>query len=759
MKFNNFADNEVEVIGENQSLDFSIDTESLGILFKGFSDNLYSDKIGSIVREIASNCFDAHEEINQPLPVKIKAREATPFEEGQIVFEDFGPGLSPERIKKIYSRYFASTKRDTNDQIGGFGIGAKSPLAYTSSFNVVTRVNGIEYNYVIHRGEQVPVITLIDQFTTDKINGTKVIIPIESARDYREFVSALRTQLKYFDNIDYKIAGENFDNDYKIYRGKNWIYRKSSDNHDTQMEICIGKVAYPLNFNQIFERSYYSDQRGNFALYFNVGELSVTMNREAVEYNKRTIAIIQQRIKECYAELEDLQTKNRRTDSLSAYAAMRSDRNRIRIQDEVFLKGSEKFVPAGKEPIYIPFENTTIKIPQSIYGYLELHKIVGFDRSTGNTLRSNYGIDGVILKAIDPDYQITTVYHGHPNIEYNIYRVRGKMSSKTSDYLLDTVGNYVAIRNRRYDDSMDEIRYWNYISKDPAEQELYKKHTLKLLLGVSKSFDDVEIPQTWLDNNKTIAKRKVRSAEMFPFKLLQFSEVYGVDCEFRMCNNKIGNILKSAQYVIYGANEDDEKLKSIFPALSSFAYRERKAIATSTYSHPTIEFGQYAIIKISKAAFKFFEGEHSCMHVDEFFAKSTSLFNRMFMAEGVSKLLDSNARTFGYNLTASKEVSETLFPAHIYKFLRKIYRSSVPSGYLIELAKTSKFTYLPANHFVKIDNTFYKVSDLAEEINAYVKNHSLLPHIDSFSSSKVSTEVIQDYLNLKPFNSTLVSYE
>jgi len=54
-------DNEIEVSEQlDESLDFSIDQESLGVLFKGFSDTLYSNKIGSIVREIASNCFDSH---------------------------------------------------------------------------------------------------------------------------------------------------------------------------------------------------------------------------------------------------------------------------------------------------------------------------------------------------------------------------------------------------------------------------------------------------------------------------------------------------------------------------------------------------------------------------------------------------------------------------------------------------------------------------------------------------------------------------
>ena len=246
MKLNQFSQNEVEVLGDSVDTEFSIDTESLGVLFKGFSDALYSDKFGSIVREITSNCFDAHEEIGQKLDVQV--RMVTPgFDEGKIIFEDFGPGLSPDRIKNIYSKYFASTKRNTNDQIGGFGIGAKSPLAYADSFNVVTRVDGVEYDYIIHKGEQVPIITLIGTKPTDSINGTQVIIPIANNADYSSFVNAVKDQLRYFDNISYKIPNEDISNEYKIFRGKHWIHTTNGTSNG-DLQICIGKVGYPLDF-------------------------------------------------------------------------------------------------------------------------------------------------------------------------------------------------------------------------------------------------------------------------------------------------------------------------------------------------------------------------------------------------------------------------------------------------------------------------------------------------------------------------------
>ena len=114
----------------SESIDFGIDSSNIGILFRGFSDTLYSNKIGSIVREVTSNCFDSHREAGIKDDVVILLSKADPLtgKSGKICFKDVGVGLSPDRIKNIYSKYFSSTKRGTNNEIGGFGIGAKSPL-------------------------------------------------------------------------------------------------------------------------------------------------------------------------------------------------------------------------------------------------------------------------------------------------------------------------------------------------------------------------------------------------------------------------------------------------------------------------------------------------------------------------------------------------------------------------------------------------------------------------------------------------------
>ena len=70
---------------------------------------MYSNPIGSLIREITSNCFDSHIEAKVEEPVRLAM--VWDSDEGyHMEFEDFGVGISPDRMKKIYSKYFSSTK-------------------------------------------------------------------------------------------------------------------------------------------------------------------------------------------------------------------------------------------------------------------------------------------------------------------------------------------------------------------------------------------------------------------------------------------------------------------------------------------------------------------------------------------------------------------------------------------------------------------------------------------------------------------------
>lgn len=277
-----------------ENIEANINVASMPFLFEMLSGSLYSNSIGSICREITSNCFDSHIEANVDDPVVIK--KGCDEEGYYISFIDVGIGLSPERIENIYMNYFSSTKRETNSQIGGFGLGSKSPLSYTDYFYIITIFNNIKHQYIFSKGKYVPVLDLINTSETTNHNGTEIRIYIKDNNDVEKFRIELTKQLCYFDNVYF----ENWDieNDYTIFEGTYFKYRNKNQ-YDKNMHIILDKVVYPIDWKQL------NTPIINIAvgIKFEIGELQVTPNREQLRYTDEIIVLVNDRIKKAIDEL------------------------------------------------------------------------------------------------------------------------------------------------------------------------------------------------------------------------------------------------------------------------------------------------------------------------------------------------------------------------------------------------------------------------------------------------------------------------
>jgi hypothetical protein len=156
--------------------------------FRAFSDGLYSDKIGAIIREISSNAVDAHMESGNTQPFAIFLPCA---ENPRIVFRDFGTGLSKEDVVNVYTRYGESTKDEDDDKIGGFGLGSKTPFAYTDQFFVRSYHNGMLFTYVFYFSEDEPRYSLVGEESTNEINGLEIYFDVDDC-DFKEFETKAR---------------------------------------------------------------------------------------------------------------------------------------------------------------------------------------------------------------------------------------------------------------------------------------------------------------------------------------------------------------------------------------------------------------------------------------------------------------------------------------------------------------------------------------------------------------------------------------
>jgi len=108
-------------------------------------DNIYADKVLACIRETITNSQDEHIKYGIDRAVEVKLQEVN----GQWMWSsrDFAKGLSETSIRTIYGMYGGSDKRNSNLQVGGFGIGALSPFAVSDSFYITSYHEGFKTQY------------------------------------------------------------------------------------------------------------------------------------------------------------------------------------------------------------------------------------------------------------------------------------------------------------------------------------------------------------------------------------------------------------------------------------------------------------------------------------------------------------------------------------------------------------------------------------------------------------------------------------
>lgn len=301
----------VEVNGGTSTSSFSIAMN--GKAFRVLSDTLYQNKIGSIVREISCNAYDAHIMAGKAdVPFVIHLPDA--FEPWFSV-QDFGVGLSPEDMVSVFTVYFQSTKDNSNDAVGAFGLGAKTPFSYTDQFTVTSVKDGIRRIYSAYITESgVPSIVEMDSSATSDINGVEIKMSVKR-EDYNTFANEVAEQLRFFtvkpvvtnrSNFVFKkasitdavVSTDNFTMYGQVGWSRNWAY------------IVQGNVGYPMDYNQIkdkisIDNKLLLDTIAGYEIHFNfdIGDIGVTASREGVEYNQHTVANIDKKLDVVRAEL------------------------------------------------------------------------------------------------------------------------------------------------------------------------------------------------------------------------------------------------------------------------------------------------------------------------------------------------------------------------------------------------------------------------------------------------------------------------
>ncbi len=603
------------------------------MVFQLFTKNIYSNPIGTVVREITSNCFDSHIEAKVNSPVLIRKSKDSQSDTLYISFIDYGVGMSPDRVENIYGVYFESTKRCDNTQIGGFGIGGKTPLAYKRStghgegeydngFFVITIFEGTKYFYYIYEGQEAPEISLLHSEPTTEHNGTEVRVPVLE-KDVPTFEKEMVRQLYYFENVIFEgFDRQTLSNEYKIVRGKNFLFRGIE--HSDNIHVCLGRVAYPIDYNVLGLSSY--DYRLPVAVRLEVGEINVVASREQLDYNESTIKVLKAKLEAVKKEIKDMVVKQyANIVTLEDYFKVKKNfgilefPNGITINTGKIIEMKDVDFSAFKYGfLKMPSDNTLFKFFFDIKTYGKKTRRNRYS-SSNNDNEFNGGYDelksNTNLLYIEEEFNRKVLKQAYLKETHGMYHVIGRRNLCDSWMRAEIAEVFHASVEKSVDENGKPVKYvQSLIDMQEEYFAIVRKH--------AEDYDKVEIPEGFIESrkNKRAIAKQIRGISI-PVK---FMGRHGKSTV------KLDNLFKYKMPIFYGTQEDEYALNNarhMFDALfdsdtpvSYFSDHEHRFVnghdRNSKNNKKSIMF-----IMLAKANVKYMEYCNKAYPVSEFFRR------------------------------------------------------------------------------------------------------------------------------------------
>lgn len=668
---------------EFQTIKYGVDTENLPLLFKVLRTNLYSDLHGSIIREVVSNVVDSHTEANKPDAIgEVEwVNENRPLGvDCQLIIRDFGVGISPERMQTIYGNYLSSTKRGSNDQIGGFGLGSKAPFAYTDSFFVQTIFEEVKYKYLCYIDEsQLGAISLLGKEETNEGNGTEIIIPIKKPyEDFNKFQAAVRRQLAYFNNL--KFIGFEAPEREILFEDNNCIILKNAPIEDTH--IILGNVAYEFDLTALNLDNSSGMSNNGVGIKFEIGELQPTISREGIHWHDKVKDLVIRKINKARKSVGIALSAeiNSEKDYGKWYSKARWGTTETFPRQFSFTKldGFKAFNLNGKD----------IPIASSSNVWLAGHNPRKVTVFSGYHRRN---------ATVDPDY--SAVQAGADDLlELPIYKLDRNLNGRTCLWLFT-----------QHPDGFVAISHLNPPT-DPKE-EIYYEAT-KTWLNTLPNFDAVVVPDTFnpatvsnsKDNYKELVKQRKLEGKFTSKRMRTHYEHHNT-----LANNFIYNMYESKfedhkkDVIIYGFQEDHSKMSSLAAMLISHKDWAKEWNTGYTSSN-------YNFLKIGRHYTKQFAMMPNAYYIDNVLALKTPL-NKILADIATGFRIKKSIHTY-HILEFFEEVNPGM--RHLYRTVHSFVencamRTDYSSDIIDELLLLCEH-----NHNLELEGAFKKIQEYFE---------------------------------------------
>jgi hypothetical protein len=279
---------------QEQAMGLAKGSESF--IFNVLRKDLYSDPVGSLLREYSVNAQDEHRKFNIDKPILIQA--PTSFNP-ELHIRDYANGLTEAQVMEFFGQYGASDKRDSNDVVGFYGLGAKSAFSYTDSYVVKSFKDGKVYTFNIYIDEtEIGRVAKLSEEATEESNGIEIIVPVK-VKDVADFQRKAVATAQYFKvkpTFEGLTSEPVWDVDEAKIEGDGWKFMGGSGE-----ALCImGEIAYPINQYAIDDLLKWEEGLldSNLHLFLNIGDVQVTASREALQMSEKTIKAIRAKLVE-----------------------------------------------------------------------------------------------------------------------------------------------------------------------------------------------------------------------------------------------------------------------------------------------------------------------------------------------------------------------------------------------------------------------------------------------------------------------------
>lgn len=217
----------------------SISEAGMGVVMQILSQ-MYTNAPLAVLREYSCNARDSHVAAGQARPIEVTLPSDM---QPTLLIQDFGLGLSEEEALTFFLEYGESTKRDSDEQVGAFGIGSKSAFTMGHQFVVTAIKDGQKVVILLSLDENsVCQADVIRRAETDEPNGVLISLAVEDVDTMRETAEYF---FSFWERGTVLVDGEE---PTPVWEGKTeindhtWIL----PDHEGQVIVAMGGVPYVL---------------------------------------------------------------------------------------------------------------------------------------------------------------------------------------------------------------------------------------------------------------------------------------------------------------------------------------------------------------------------------------------------------------------------------------------------------------------------------------------------------------------------------